>query len=81
VQAILARGDRRLAPVLLETDRLQDFEKRMLAHGLDPEQYLGEMDPNGIAPWSLVSTGVPEWYLRREHGRARTQADLPVLVA
>ena len=71
VQAILARGDRRLAPVLLETQRLQQFEPNLKKHGLDPEFYLGAMDPNGIMPWSLVSTGVPEWYLKQEFGRAR----------
>jgi radical SAM superfamily enzyme YgiQ (UPF0313 family) len=71
VQAILARGDRRLTPVLLETQRLPSFEANMARHGLDPEFYLGAMDPNGIMPWSLVSTGVPEWYLKQEFGRAR----------
>jgi radical SAM superfamily enzyme YgiQ (UPF0313 family) len=71
VQAILARGDRRLAPVLLETHRLQQFESNLRRNGLDPEYYLGAMNPNGIMPWSLVSTGVPEWYLRQEFGRAR----------
>jgi radical SAM superfamily enzyme YgiQ (UPF0313 family) len=71
VQAILARGDRRLTPVLLETQRLQQFESGLKRHGLDPSFYLGGMDPNGIMPWSLVSTGVPEWYLKQEFGRAR----------
>ena len=71
VQAILARGDRRLAPVLLETHRLQHFEANLQKHGLSAEFYLGSMDPNGIMPWSLVSTGVPEWYLKQEFGRAR----------
>ncbi len=71
VQAILARGDRRLAPVVLETQRLQQFEVNLRRHGLDPNFYLGSMDPNGIMPWSLVSTGVPEWYLKQEFGRAR----------
>jgi radical SAM superfamily enzyme YgiQ (UPF0313 family) len=71
VQAILARGDRRLAPVLLDTQRLQQFEPNLRRHGLDPELYLGSMDPNGIMPWSAVSTGVPEWYLKQEFGRAR----------
>ena len=71
VQAILARGDRRLTPVLLETQRLQQFEPNLRRAGLDPEFYLGTMDPNGIMPWSLVSTGVPEWYLKQEFGRAR----------
>jgi radical SAM superfamily enzyme YgiQ (UPF0313 family) len=71
VQAILARGDRRLAPVLLETHRLQQFEANLRKRGIDPEFYLGCMDPNAIMPWSMVSTGVPEWYLKQEFGRAR----------
>jgi hypothetical protein len=81
VQAILARGDRRLTPVLLETQRLQQFEPNLRKHGLDPEFYLGTMDPNGIMPWSLVSTGVPEWYLKQEFGRARGLGgqDIPLL--
>ncbi len=78
VQAILARGDRRLAAVLLETHRLQQFEPLMREHGLDPELYLGAMDPNGIMPWSIVSTGVPEWYLKQEFGRARGIGGLEV---
>lgn len=78
VQAILARGDRRLAPVLLETQRLQQFEGNLKRHGLDPEFYIGAMDPNGIMPWSLVSTGVPEWYLKQEFGRARGLGGLEV---
>jgi radical SAM superfamily enzyme YgiQ (UPF0313 family) len=71
VQAILARGDRRLTPLLLETQRLQQFEPNLRRRGLDPNFYLGSMDPNGIMPWSQVSTGVPEWYLKQEFGRAR----------
>src|ERR1051326_1161871 len=81
VQAILARGDRRLTPVLLETQRLQQFEANVRRAGLDPEFYLGMLDPNGIMPWSLVSTGVPEWYLKQEFGRARGLGgqDIPML--
>lgn len=81
VQAILARGDRRLAPVLLETQRLQQFEPNLRKAGLDPDFYLGAMAPNGIMPWSLVSTGVPEWYLKQEFGRSRGLGgqDVPLL--
>jgi len=81
VQAILARADRRVAPVLLETSHLQQFEANLARHGLDPEFYLGEMDPNGIMPWALVSTGVPEWYLKQEFGRSRAQGgqEVPIL--
>jgi radical SAM superfamily enzyme YgiQ (UPF0313 family) len=80
-QAILARGDRRLAPVLLETQRLQQFETNIRRAGLDPERYLGTMDPNSILPWAMVSTGVPEWYLKQEFGRARGQGgqEVPLL--
>jgi hypothetical protein len=72
-----------VAPVLLETTRVQDFERNLRRHGLDPEWYLGELNPDGINPWSMVSTGVPEWYLRREFGRSRAigQAELPVVAA
>jgi len=81
VQAILARGDRRLTPVLLETQRLQQFELNLRKAGLDPEFYLGAMEPNGIMPLSLVSTGVPEWYLKQEFGRSRGLGgqDVPLL--
>jgi hypothetical protein len=81
VQAILARADRRVAPVLLETSHMQQFEANLKRRGLDPEFYLGAMDPNGIMPWSLVSTGVPEWYLKQEFGRARRLGgqDMPML--
>jgi hypothetical protein len=81
VQAILARADRRVTPVLLETSHLQQFEANLMRHGLDPEFYLGGMDPNGIMPWALVSTGVPEWYLKQEFGRSRAQGgqEVPIL--
>jgi hypothetical protein len=67
--------------VLLETQRLQQFEGNLKRHGLDPSFYLGQMDPNAIMPWSLVSTGVPEWYLKQEFGRARGLGgqEIPVL--
>src|SRR5712691_1487370 len=78
VQAILSRADRRVAPVLLETSHLQQFEANLERHGLDPEFYLGAMNPNGIMPWALVSTGVPEWYLKQEFGRSRAQGGQPV---
>jgi radical SAM superfamily enzyme YgiQ (UPF0313 family) len=81
VQAILARADRRVAPVLLETSHMQQFETNLKRRGLDPAFYLGAMDPNGIMPWSLVSTGVPAWYLKQEFGRARRLGgqDMPIL--
>ena len=71
VQAILARARPARGAGAARNARMQQFEANLKRHGLDPEFYLGAMDPNGIMPWSLVSTGVPEWYLKQEFGRAR----------
>ena len=49
----------------------RDVAPLLKKHGLDPEFYLGALDPNGIMPWAMVATGVPEWYLKQEFGRAR----------
>src|SRR3979411_3365609 len=51
VQAILARADRRVAPVLLETSHLQQFEANLERHGLEPEFYLRAMCPQRRTPW------------------------------
>lgn len=80
VQAILARGDRRVAQALLEARGLKDFEAALARVGLLPERYVGALDPmNDLLPWSVVSTGVPDWYLRREFNRARELVNVPVV--
>ena len=39
------------------------------------------LDPMAdILSWSVVSTGVPDWYLRREFAKARDLVSLPVTV-
>ena len=80
VQAVLARGDRRVADALLEARGLRDWEHALGRVGLSPERYVGALDPmSDILPWSVVSTGVPDWYLRREFNKARELVKLPVL--
>lgn len=80
VQAILARGDRRIAQALLRARGLKDFEAALVRVGLLPERYVGALDPmNDLLPWSVVSTGVPDWYLRREFNRARELVNVPVV--
>lgn len=74
IQSILARGDRRLARVLLESRGPRDFDRVLRRHGLDPDFYLGPIDQSAILPWAPISTGVPEWYLRREWSKAQQLA-------
>jgi radical SAM superfamily enzyme YgiQ (UPF0313 family) len=81
VQAVLARGDRRVAMALLQARGLKDWERALGQAGLSPERYVGALDPTkDLLPWSAVSTGVPDWYLRREFHKARGLIDLPVPV-
>jgi radical SAM superfamily enzyme YgiQ (UPF0313 family) len=80
VQAVLARGDRRVAQALLEARGLKDWESALGRVGLSPDRYVGALDPmEDILPWSIVSTGVPDWYLRREFNRARELVNVPVV--
>jgi radical SAM superfamily enzyme YgiQ (UPF0313 family) len=81
VQAVLARGDRRVALALLQARGLKDWEGALGRTGLSPERYIGELDPmKDLLPWSVVSTGVPDWYLRREFNKSRDLINLPVTV-
>jgi radical SAM superfamily enzyme YgiQ (UPF0313 family) len=69
VQGILARGDRRLAPVLLDVvDRstAREFRAALVRHNLRAEEFLGEHDPDSFQPWDIVDTGVKLSYLRYE---------------
>jgi radical SAM superfamily enzyme YgiQ (UPF0313 family) len=79
VQAVLARGDRRIAMALLQTRNLKEWEAALGRCGLSPDRYVGALDPLAdLLPWSVVSTGVPDWYLRREFKKARDLVELPV---
>jgi hypothetical protein len=68
IQAVLARGDRRLAPALLEVDRVspRSFREALARHGLSMEELLAARDPNAFMPWEIVDTGLRTSFLRRE---------------
>lgn len=68
VQAVLARGDRRLAPVLLDIDRLtlRSFHEALARHSLAAEEFLGERTPGAPQPWDIVESGVTPSFLRYE---------------
>ncbi|MCB0122563.1 MAG: hypothetical protein KDE58_09985, partial [Caldilineaceae bacterium] len=70
VQAVLSRGDRRLAEVLLAvpTERLtvRSFFDTMTAVGLDREAYLNQWEVGSPLPWDVVQSGVSENYFHYE---------------
>ncbi len=68
VQAVLARGDRRLAPVLMDIDRLtlRGFSEALARHGLAAEEFLDERTPGTPQPWDVVESGVTPSFLRYE---------------
>ncbi len=69
VQAVLSRGDRRLAPVLLDLagrPAIREFHASLARHGLSAAEFLGERDPAAFQPWDVVDTGVKLPFLRYE---------------
>ncbi len=78
VQAILARGDRRLSSVLLMAHArggMKGFKQAMKANGLKEEEYLyRERDEkNEILPWQSLDMGLDPSYLVQELGQARAE--------
>ena len=85
IEAVLARGDRRLAPVLervLETAgglqawdeyfSLSKWEEAFAFCGVDPDFYaVRERAEDEILPWSHISAGVTDEFLLRERRLSR----------
>ena len=84
LEGVFARGDRRLGPVLLEAHRLgcrldaweecfdpAKWRQAFSACGIAPEDYANRGRPMDEAlPWSHVSAGISEAFLRREREQA-----------
>lgn len=70
VQAVLSRGDRRLADVLLAIPTgsltVRTFFQTMAELGLDQEQYTGAWTVGDPLPWDVVQSGVSENYFHYE---------------
>ncbi len=70
VQAVLSRGDRALANVLLEIPpgqlNTRMFFRTMERQGLDKEHYLGQWETGAPLPWDVVESGVTESYFNYE---------------
>ena len=74
VQAILARGDRRLAVPLMRAAQgrgAKDLVGEMHADGLSPDAYLVRAwEADDLLPWEHLDMGFTKHYLRQEYERA-----------
>ena len=79
-QAVLARGDRRLAPVLLDMAReMIPWNQAMKNRGLSPETFAvcghGQDD---VFPWYIIDHGIEHGFLWREYLKSfRAEATRP----
>jgi radical SAM superfamily enzyme YgiQ (UPF0313 family) len=74
IQGVIARGDRRLAPVILSVSgqfNPKRWHKAMTQAGLSDDFYLRRAyNDKSVDPWSIVSTGVMDRYLQVSAERA-----------
>lgn len=73
VEAVLARGDRRVAGALQATrgPAWSDWRAALAAAGVEADYYLSGRSAEGIAAWQSVHTGVEARYLTAEWQRAK----------
>ncbi|MBQ9487127.1 MAG: radical SAM protein [Selenomonadaceae bacterium] len=70
VQAILSRGDERLAELVAQSDSPQKFMELFKAAGLDENFYLGAKSFDDVLAWDVINQGVTKKYLWQEFERA-----------
>jgi radical SAM family uncharacterized protein len=84
VQAMLARGDEKLGPVIekvyreggvfqewTEFFRFPLWLESCAALGVDPKTYLAERRPGDRLPWDFINVGVSPEFLAREYEKAK----------
>ncbi len=73
IQAVLARGDRRVGEMLLEAHSAgENFKTVLKKHGLDAEKMAErELDIGQPLPWQHLDMGVTMEYLKKELERSR----------
>ena len=71
-QAVLARGDRRLAKVIATMARkAAPWKQAMRAHGLRPETYaIHQHGEDDYFPWNIVDHGIQQEYLWQEYQKS-----------
>jgi radical SAM family uncharacterized protein/radical SAM-linked protein len=83
LEAVFARGDRSLAPVLErayragarfdsweDQKRMDLWEEAFRAEGVDPAKYLGTIPVTARLPWDHIDVGLEEGFLAREYRKA-----------
>jgi radical SAM superfamily enzyme YgiQ (UPF0313 family) len=80
LQAVLARGDRRLAPALIEYARRGgNWQQVFRGQGVAPEQYA--LRPRGrdeLLPWEIIDQGMEKGFLWSEYQKALEARTSPV---
>jgi hypothetical protein len=91
IEAVLARGDRRLGKVLETVWRkgatldaweeyfsFERWQEAFAECGVDPAFYANRLrEKDEIMPWSMISSGVTESYLWREYQRSKEEVTTP----
>ncbi len=83
LEAVFARGDRKLGRVLERAYRagcrfdswedqlkLQTWTESFAAEGIDPQAYLGTLAVSARLPWDHIDVGLEEGFLLREYRKA-----------
>jgi radical SAM superfamily enzyme YgiQ (UPF0313 family) len=69
-QALLSRGDRRLAPLLIAADRVGNWKVALKEEGFDSDSFVHrDIALDELLPWSFIDGG-DEGRLVREYHRA-----------
>ena len=70
VQAILARGDRRIAELVVQSETPQKFLELLRESDIEEDFYLREYSADEIFVWDNLDMGFSKKYLRTEFERA-----------
>lgn len=78
VQAVLSRGDRQTADLILAAHRAGgNWPQALKAHPPDPDRLHRELPEEAPQPWEIVDPGVRRTFLEREARRARSATPTP----
>ncbi len=70
-EALLARGDRRMADVIESLARGRSWREALRGARLDQGAELGPRDPEDFLPWDFIDLGIAKETLRRRARRSR----------